>query len=228
MKDLLVIIVFFISNVGYCQPSRKDILKYRIKSVTSTDFRSNQEKGKEIKKYYNVNGYDSSWFVNGKPTYLFVTEFADKRVKQVQKLDVEGNIYALYLYHYNSDSTYSIEMKEEGKTTHDFTLFDSNEKAVMTVFPGLDTMFFHYDALLKMEKIDKRRKDGTLETIMIKYDSLGFPLRISFGKDEREGYYIFKNNKDGITEEIKKYAKGKEKDEFIGKTLFIYEFYDRK
>lgn len=135
-----------------------------------------------------------------------------------------------HLYKYYKDSSYSIEVKAHGVGMLRFDKFTSKHDCILTIIfspeaASTDTMLYQYNSMGKMDKLIQVETGRQIEIATVEYDSTGNIEKVSFGKGLTVGKLVYKNNKKGLAEEIKEYAIEDSKEEYMGKTEFIYEFH---
>lgn len=210
---------------GFSQPSRRDIVEKRLKAVTKISYSESDIKKKEVKTYYSTSGDDSVIFINNEKVFVYKSVLNEGRIIQLQREDMSGFVDELHLYKYDNDGSYSIEIIAHGAGTIEFNKYTEKHDCVLTVLESTDTMLFRYNSLEKIERVIKVKNGNQEEIAFAQYDSRGNISKVSFGEKGTVGFSLYKSNDKGLVEEIKQFAIKGEKELYMEKMNFKYEFY---
>ncbi len=216
---------FLLAFKGLAQPSRKDIIEKRLKSVTTTSYSNSDVKKKEGKTYYSITGNDSVLYVNDEKAFVYIPVLNEGRIVQLRRQDLSGFLDEIYLYKYENDGSYSIQIINYSEGTIEFNKYTQKHDCVLTVSKSNDTMLFRYNSLEKIERVLKVKNVNQEEMAFVQYDSRGNINKVDYGKRGTIGFAVYKLNDKGLVEEIKQFAIKDEKESYMGKTNYRYEFY---
>lgn len=208
------------------QPTRRDILEKKIKSVTSVYY--NETGGREYsqKTLFSVKGYDSLEYFNDEALFKFIPEiYSDGRLKQLARVDMKNNdTEEWHLYTYKEDGFYTVEIIAQGAGTVLVSDYSPAGDCLSEIFSGVDTVIYSYNGLGKIAGVKKEQSGKLRDLSKTEFDVNGYPVTTHvFG--ELPIIIRYKNNSLGLPEELKQYTKAASADKPESVITFSYEFY---
>jgi hypothetical protein len=226
MKFIYSIFFLLLSNVLFAQPTRREIIEHKIKSVRETIYEELNRGQNEYtrKRYYSVNGDDSLEYVDNILMYTFTPEINEGKIRTLTRKTADGKTDEIHVYEYKPDGSYTIEIIAHGAGTILVKEFNPQNDCLGEIFSGTDTLAYSLNSLGKIQEI-KMKNEGVWKIVgTTKFDDKGLLVELrSMG--EPSDFIKYKNNGLGLPEERNEYHKTDSEEILVGRAVIVYEFW---
>lgn len=171
MKNVLFFALFLFSVPSFAQPSKEDIIKFKIKRIVV-----NTQGSEEKTEYgYDSKGNDTAFYTYGALSWTMKYEKDSKgRIIKSKKYGPDGSEYEVTVYKYNPDGSFSTENKDNQYGLIFRQYFNKNGKPTKEIIPDGSERIYTYDAkgkLIKFHSIPKN--EGVKFTKTFTYNTKG-------------------------------------------------------
>lgn len=225
MKFILPFFLLLWVVAGKTQPTKRDILEKKIKSIASVYYDETGKKEYSQKSFLSVKGHDSLEYFNDELAFTFIPETDNAgRLKQLTRMDAKNRMDEIHLYKYKNDGSYTIEIIAQGAGTISFSEYDKEGNCFSEIFSGTDTVFYSYSPLGKMIGVRTVQSGLLIDLARTEFDSSGYPA-VTHVFGDAPAIIRYRNNSLGLPEEIKQYAKTASGERLESSVIFRYEYY---
>jgi hypothetical protein len=195
MRFILIFPLLLTVLAVYGQPSKSEIIKYRIRSVLETHKSGSETFQKKI--VYSINGHDSIISFDNQPAFYVKAKYdKTKRPLSLEYYNTRNQFEELLQFFYSPDNTYKVEIIAHGAGLISTDYYDSHHNMVKSLDSDDVTLEITYSILNRPEKIIRTMGKENPELVLLtKFDSKGLEIETEiFGEDASIIYYKHSNN----------------------------------